>query len=118
MARTTANHRRAWGQIRRLPAGNYQASYLGPDRCRYTAETTYTTRPRAEGWLADERRLIENHDWKPPAARAAAQAAAALTLADYAEAKTRHGTLGEFGVLRPVRLGLRTLFSAGWQGET
>ncbi len=51
-----------------------------------TAETTYTTRPRAEGWSADERRLIENHDWKPPAARTAAQAAAALTLADYAEA--------------------------------
>ncbi len=49
MALNTTNHRRAWGQIRKLPSGNYQASYLGPDRCRYTAEVTCTTRGRAEG---------------------------------------------------------------------
>jgi hypothetical protein len=63
MARNTTNDRRAWGQVRKLPSGDYQASYLGPDRCRYTAEVTYSTRVRAEGWLADERRLIENSEW-------------------------------------------------------
>jgi integrase len=84
MARTTS-HRRAWGQIRRLPSGNYQASYLAPDGCRYTAEHTYTTRSRAEGWLADERRLIENCDWTPPAVREATRTAKATSLADYAE---------------------------------
>jgi integrase len=85
MARKTATHRRAWGQIRRLPSGNYQASYRGPDGCRYAADTTYSTRGRAEGWLADERRLIENREWKPPAVRATEQRAKAMMLADYAD---------------------------------
>ncbi len=85
MARTTTHPRRTWGQIRRLPSGNYQASYSGPDGCRYTADTTYTTRTRAEGWLADERRLIENREWKPPAVRAEEARAKAIMLADYAD---------------------------------
>jgi hypothetical protein len=93
MARKSNNHRRAWGQIRRLPSGNYQASYLGPDGCRYAADTTYSTRGRAEGWLADERRLIENREWKPPAARAAEHKAATITLADYADEWLEHRDL-------------------------
>ncbi len=47
MARKTTNHRRDWGHIRKLPSKNFQASYLGPDGCRYTADTTYSTRSRA-----------------------------------------------------------------------
>jgi integrase len=95
MARKSTSHRRAWGQIRRLPSGNYQASYLGPDGCRYTADTTYTTRSRAEGWLADERRLIENRDWTPPKIREATQTAKAVALGDYAEQWLAHRPIKE-----------------------
>ncbi len=50
---------RGWGHIRKLPSGNLQASYIGPDLRRHTAPTTYTNskagKVRAEGWLAAER---------------------------------------------------------------
>jgi integrase len=45
---------------------------------------TYTTRPRAEGWLADERKLIELDQWTSPAERSAARTARAMTVAEYA----------------------------------
>ena len=93
MARKSTNHRRAWGQIRRLPSGNYQASYLGPDGCRHIAALTYSTRSRAEGWLNDERRLIENREWSPQTVRAVA--ATTITAADYADEwlRLKHRTL-------------------------
>ena len=75
---------RGWGHIRKLPSGRFQASYIGPDRHRHTAPITYSNRPRAEGWLADERKLIELDAWTSPADRAAARAAAALTLTEFA----------------------------------
>lgn len=63
---------RGWGHIRKLPSGRYQASYIH-DLFRRTAPMTFTTKPRAEGWLADERKLIELGAWTPPAKRAAAR---------------------------------------------
>ncbi|MGE5697037.1 MAG: integrase, partial [Candidatus Sericytochromatia bacterium] len=60
---------RGWGHIRRLPSGRFQASYVGPDMRRHTALTTYSVKLAAEGWLADERRLIESYRWSPPATR-------------------------------------------------
>lgn len=82
MARTKGS--RGWGHIRQLPSGRFQASYIGPDRIRHTAPTTYTRKQRAEGWLADERKLIELDDWTPPAARSASRAAGRITVTDYA----------------------------------
>ena len=73
---------RSWGHIRKLPSGRYQASYVH-DLFRRTAPITFTTKPRAEGWLADERKLIELGAWTPPAKRAAARTATAITLGDY-----------------------------------
>ncbi|WP_067859758.1 site-specific integrase [Nocardia shimofusensis] len=42
----------------------------------HIADTTFDTKGRAEGWLAQERRLIDLDIWTSPAARAAAEAAA------------------------------------------
>jgi integrase len=80
----TKGHR-AWGSIRKLPSGRFQASYIGPDGLRHTAGTTYSVRIAAEGWLADERRLTESGDWLSPAQRDAQRAIAGLTLAEYAD---------------------------------
>ncbi len=78
----TSGHR-GWGHIRRLPSGRFQASYVGLDNIRHTAPTTYSVRMAAEGWLADERRLIERGEWSAPVQRAAAAHAAGETLAEY-----------------------------------
>ena len=61
MARST------WGAVRKLPSKKYQASYLGPDRIRYTAPTTFTTKAMATSWLAAQRNLIESGEWVNPA---------------------------------------------------
>ncbi len=55
--------RRGWERIRKLPSGKYQASYVGPDKVRYTAEAAYTAKMDAERWCRDERRLIERDEW-------------------------------------------------------
>jgi integrase len=75
---------RGWGHIRRLPSGRFQASYIGPDLRRHTGPHTYTTKPRAEGWLAEERKLLELDAWTAPERRAAASSARAITLSVYA----------------------------------
>jgi integrase len=78
---------RSWGKIRRLPSGNWQASYLGPDGIRHVGPTTYTAKIDAEGWLTDERRRIERDGiaaWTPPV-RSATSTADGVTLATYAK---------------------------------
>ena len=39
----------------------------------------------AEGWLADERKLMDRGEWTPPEDRAAAKVLAGLTLGEFAE---------------------------------
>jgi integrase len=74
---------RGWGHIRRLPSGRFQASYVH-NVTRYNAPRTFPTKLRAEGWLADERRLIDLDTWTSPAERAAAHTARVMALAEYA----------------------------------
>lgn len=74
---------RGWGHIRKLPSGRYQASYVY-ELVRHNAPVTFSTKPRAEGWLADERKLIELDQWTSPARRSAARTARAVTLSEYA----------------------------------
>jgi integrase len=74
---------RGWGHIRKLPSGRFQASYIH-ELVRHNAPLTFSTKPRAEGWLAEERKLIELDTWTPPARRAAARTARAITLSEYA----------------------------------
>ncbi|MBI4901835.1 MAG: site-specific integrase [Actinobacteria bacterium] len=65
--------KRSFGAIRRLPSKRYQASYVGPDLARHTAPDTFTARIDAEGWLANERRLVEWDEWISPERRRAKQ---------------------------------------------
>jgi hypothetical protein len=51
-----------WGHIRKLPSGRFQASYIH-ELVRHNAPMTFSTKSRAEGWLADERKLIELDTW-------------------------------------------------------
>jgi integrase len=81
-----ADDRRSWGKVRRLPSKRYQASYVGPDKQRHTAKATFTAKIDAEGWLADERRLVEYHAWTLPAQREAERLAGGVTVAEYAAA--------------------------------
>jgi integrase len=47
----------------------YQASYVAPDRQRYTAPMTFRTKSEAAKWLAKERLVIEAEKWEDPKAR-------------------------------------------------
>jgi integrase len=62
-----------------------QASYIGPDLVRHYAPKTFTARMDAEGWLRDERRMIERGDWTSPEKRVAEVVAQHVTLAEYAK---------------------------------
>ena len=73
--------RRAFGYLRGLPSGRYQASYIAPDGLRYTAPHTFDTKGDAEGWLAVESRRISLDAWTPPAERRVAL----QTFGEYAE---------------------------------
>lgn len=79
------SRRRAFGKLRQLPSGKWQASYVGPEGRRHTAPRTYTAKIDAEGWLAAERRLIELGEWAPPSERADTKAAALVRFSDYAD---------------------------------
>jgi hypothetical protein len=54
---TRRPRRRSWGTLRTMRNGRIQASYSNGRR--YYSPHTYDTRMDAEGWLANERRLIE-----------------------------------------------------------
>ncbi|MGO9032146.1 tyrosine-type recombinase/integrase [Mycobacterium sp.] len=76
--------RRGWGKIRQLPSSKrFQASYIGPDTVRHKADHTFGTKIDAEGWLSNERRLIELDTWTPPALRKAERHAQAVSLGEY-----------------------------------
>jgi integrase len=65
--------------------GRVQASYITDDGHRYYATHTYDTRMDAEGWLSNERKLINLGEWTPPESRAAAKTVRSITLREYAE---------------------------------
>jgi len=55
--------RSSWGTIRKLPSKKYQASYLGPDKKRHNAPTTFTNKTQARLWLDEQRLSIEKGTW-------------------------------------------------------
>ncbi|MEV0228114.1 site-specific integrase [Nonomuraea sp. NPDC050786] len=59
------NHRR-FGNIRQLPSGRYQASYLGPDGRRHNAPETYERKGDAERALSLIEAEIVRGDWIDP----------------------------------------------------
>ncbi|MFF0496442.1 tyrosine-type recombinase/integrase [Nocardia aobensis] len=87
-SRKRRSPRRAFGRIRKLPSGRFQAAYLGPDLQLHKADHTFDTRARAEGWISAERQLIDLETWTPPAARgleAAEQAPTTPVFGEYAK---------------------------------
>lgn len=59
--------------------GRHQAVYTGPDLLRHVAPTTFQAKIDAEGWLHEERKLIEANEWSPPKNRAEKARAVATT---------------------------------------
>jgi hypothetical protein len=98
-------NRRGWGHIRKRPGGKFQASYIGPDLVRHCAPHTFTARMDAEGWLLDERRMMERGEWVSPEKRTAEIVAQHITLADYAKTWIR-----ERNVKPRTRIGYESLW--------
>ncbi|MGW7349935.1 tyrosine-type recombinase/integrase [Streptomyces sp. NPDC054784] len=59
--------RRAFGRIRKLPSGRFQARYPGPDGVLRPADRTFATSTDADRWLSRKRFEIEEGRWLDPA---------------------------------------------------
>jgi integrase len=55
--------RRRFGQIRKLPSGNYQASFVGPTGNRQNAPQTFRTKTDAARWLAQVEADLSRGTW-------------------------------------------------------
>ncbi|MBD8030285.1 tyrosine-type recombinase/integrase [Corynebacterium gallinarum] len=70
MARKKVRTRRAFGAIEELKSGRYRARYRHPETTAWVnAPNTFPAKIDAEGWLADERRLIDLGTWISPEER-------------------------------------------------
>ena len=65
MPRKKARTRRSFGQLDQLPSGRWRARYTAPTQARIAAPHTFAEKIDAEGWLAEERRLIDLGVWTP-----------------------------------------------------
>jgi hypothetical protein len=52
--------------VRRLPSGQWQARYLGPDGIMRSADRTFATKTEAERWLTRIEAEIIDSDWIDP----------------------------------------------------
>ncbi len=119
-----AAKREAWGRLRKLPSGRWQARYPGPDGNSYTARTdddqplTFLTKTDARTWLAGIQTKIARGDWEPPAtaaerrrAEVAAEEARSVGFVEYSERwlkmlsteKNRSGKLRAVGTVRAYK---------------
>ena len=57
---------RQFGAIRKLPSGNFQASYIAPGIGRVTAPITFARYDQADTWLAAQRVDLARETWKAP----------------------------------------------------
>jgi len=57
---STRRSRRAFGSIRRLPGGRWQAHYTAPGGKRVLAPKTFAAKIDAECWLSDRRKEIDD----------------------------------------------------------
>ncbi|WP_415855352.1 tyrosine-type recombinase/integrase [Sinomonas sp. G460-2] len=80
---TSASKREAWGSLRKLPSGRWQARYPAPDGETYTARTaddkplTFLTKTDARAWLAGVHTKIAREEWESPSVLAARRRAEA-----------------------------------------
>lgn len=93
-----ASPREAWGSLRRLPSGRWQARYPGPDGETHTARTeddkalTFQTKTDARTWLSSVHTKIALGTWEIPEvqatrrrAEAEAEAARTIGFTEYAD---------------------------------
>jgi integrase len=62
------NDRRAFGSLRRLPSGRWQARYRDPTGRSHTAPQTFTTKPEAARYLAQVQTDLARGEWTDPRA--------------------------------------------------
>jgi hypothetical protein len=55
-----------FGSIRKPGSGSYEAGYVGPDILCHPAPTTFSAKIDTEGWIHEERKLIEAKERSPP----------------------------------------------------
>ena len=79
----TKKEHRSFGTIIET-RGRFKVRYTGPDRQLHRAGITFTTRERAQGWLSDERKLIELNEWTPPERRRAQLQVQEITFDEFA----------------------------------
>jgi integrase len=65
-----AKKKRAFGRIRKLPSGRFQARYLGPDGVDRPAPHTFAAKTDADNWLADRQSEVRAGRWRDPDAGA------------------------------------------------
>jgi integrase len=58
--------KRAFGRVRKLPSGRWQARYPAPDGLDRPAPSTFRTKKEATDWLADKQTEIRNGSWIDP----------------------------------------------------
>lgn len=95
MPRKKARTRRSFGQLDRLPSGRWRARYTAPTQERVTAPHTFAEKIDAEGWLAEERRLIDLGTWLPLVEREKKREVDALTVRDLCDRWLSSGYLKE-----------------------
>lgn len=66
MARGNKSNHRRFGNVRKLPSGRFQASYLGPDGRRRNAPETFERKGDADRWLTLIEAQIFNGEWTDP----------------------------------------------------
>ncbi len=74
--------RRDFGTLRKLPSGNWQASYIGSDGQRHNAPGTFFTKTNANAWLRGQQADIARDTWYKPVPQA--RRASVPTFADCA----------------------------------
>jgi len=121
---TATSKREAWGSLRKLPSGRWQARYPAPDGDTYTARTeddrplTFFTKTDARTWLAGIHTRIARGEWEPPSvtaarrrAEAAAEEARSIGFAEYAKSwlemvrtePNRSGKIRAIGTVRAYK---------------
>lgn len=78
--------KRAFGSIRKLPSGRFQARYTGLDLAVHRAPRTFAKKAYAEAWLASEDQMISSGTWTPPERRLLQEESAGVTVGEYVEA--------------------------------
>lgn len=86
-----------FGEISKLPSGNYRARYTAPDGKRYSAPSTFRLKDAARSWLSQRKLEIDTGVWLNPDEAAAAAAVHAEKARRAArEAERRTITLADF----------------------